>query len=172
MGFITPNEYDDLRSLYTGQIQYLHSTETQIVKGLESMIKHAQDTQLQQAFKTHQKESEVQAQRLEQILKDLTGDDDDKKDPIITAIIGSGENITRESSEGPVRDAGLIATAQKVEHYEIASYGAAIAWAQTLGLSQHASLLEQSLAEEKKTDALLTQLSRSQNREAAMASAQ
>ena len=55
MGLITPNEYDDLRSLYKGQLQYLHSTETQIVKGLESMIEHAQDSQLKQAFETHQR---------------------------------------------------------------------------------------------------------------------
>jgi len=170
MGFITPNEYDDLRSLYRGQLQYLHSTETQIVKGLGSMISHAQDDQLKQAFKKHQTESETQAKRLEQILTELQGDDDDKKDPVTLSLIGSGENITRETSEGPVRDAGLIATAQKIEHYEIASYGAAIAWAETLGLTQHASLLDQSLQEEKKTDAMLTQLSESQNREAAAAS--
>ena len=169
MGLITPNEYDDLRSLYRGQLQYLHSTETQIVKGLQSMIEHAQDTQLQSAFRTHQQESEQQASRVESLLTELQGDDDDKKDPIITALIGSGVNIVRESSEGPVRDAGLIATAQKIEHYEIASYGSAIAWANVLGLSQHASVLQQSLQEEKKTDALLTQLSTSQNAEAASA---
>ena len=169
MGLITPNAYDDLRSLYKGQLQYLHSTETQIVKGLESMIEHAQDTRLQQAFRTHQQESEQQASRLEGLLTELQGDDDDKKDPIITAMIGSGVNIVRESSEGPVRDAGLIATAQKIEHYEIASYGSAIAWANVLGLPQHASVLNQSLEEEKKTDALLTRLSSSQNAEAAVA---
>lgn len=170
MGLITPNDYDDLRSLYTGQLRYLHSTETQIVKGLEDMITHAQDSRLQDAFRTHQQESEVHAQRLEQILSELQGDDDDKKDPIITALIGSGTNIVRESSEGPVRDAGLIATAQKVEHYEIASYGSAIAWATELGLTQHASLLEQTLQEEKRTDALLTQLASSENAEAAAVS--
>ncbi len=171
MGLITPNDYDDLRSLYKAQLQYLHSTETQIVKGLESMIEHAQDSQLQQAFRTHQQESEQQARRLEQILTELQGDDDDKKDPIITALIGSGTNIVRESSEGPVRDAGLIATAQKIEHYEIASYGSAIAWANVLGLSQHVSLLEQTLEEEKKTDALLTRIAQSENTEAAAVSA-
>ena len=73
MGLITPNDYDDLRSLYTGQLRYLHSTETQIVKGLEDMISHAQDTQLQSAFRTHQQESEVQAQRLEQMLERTAG---------------------------------------------------------------------------------------------------
>ena len=171
MGLITPNDYDDLRSLYTGQLQYLHSTETQIVKGLESMIEHAQDTQLKQAFQSHQQETEVQAQRLEQMISELTGDDDDKKDPIITALVGSGVNIVRESSEGPVRDAGLIATAQKIEHYEIASYGSARDWAQTLGLTSHVALLEKSLAEEKHADQLLTTISQRQNTEAATVSA-
>ncbi len=171
MGLFTSNDYDDLRSLYRGQLQYLHSTETQIVKGLESMIEHAQDAQLKEAFETHQSESETQANRLEQILTELQGDDDDKKDPIITALIGSGENIVRESSEGSVRDAGLIATAQKIEHYEIASYGSAIAWANVLGLTQHAALLEQSLDEEKRTDALLTRIALSENTAAAAVTA-
>ena len=169
MGLITPNEYDDLRSLYIGQLQYLLSTETQIVKGLESMIEHAQDTQLKQAFKSHQQETEVQADRLRKLISELTGDDDDKKDPITTALISSGTNIVRESSEGPVRDAGLIATAQKIEHYEIASYGSARDWATILGLTEHASLLEQTLAEEKHADHLLTTISRRENSEAATA---
>ena len=163
MGLITPNEYGDLQSLYTGQLQYLLSTETQIVKGLETMIGSAQDTQLQQAFQSHKQETEVQAQRLKQILRELVGDDDDKKDPITTALIGSGVNITRETSEGSVRDAGLLATAQKIEHYEIASYGSAIAWANILGHDGHATLLQQSLAEEKHADQLLTSISSREN---------
>ncbi len=171
MGFITPNDYDDLKSLYTGQLQYLLSTENQIVDGLEVMIKHAQDDQLIQAFKKHQGETRIQAQRLEGILQELIGKADDKKDPVCVALIGSGANITRESSEGPVRDAGLLATAQKIEHYEIASYGAAREWARTLGYDRHASLLEQSLEEEKRTDQALTSLSSQENRAAASASA-
>ena len=167
MGLITPNEYDDLRSLYIGQLQYLLSTETQIVKGLESMIEHAQDTQLKQAFQSHQQETEVQAERLRKLLTELTDDDDDKKDPITTALISSGTNIVRESGEGPVRDAGLIATAQKIEHYEIASYGSARDWATILGLTEHAQLLEKTLEEEKHADRLLTTISQRENTEAA-----
>ena len=170
MGFITPNDYDDLKSLYTGQLQYLLSTENQIVEGLQTMIEHAQDSQLIQAFKTHQEQTRTQAERLKEILQDLTGDADDKKDPVCVALIGSGANITRESSEGPVRDAGLLATAQKIEHYEIASYGAAREWARTLGYDRHATLLEQTLEEEKQTDGILTSLSKQENRAAATAS--
>lgn len=170
MGLITPNDYDDLRSLYTGQLQYLLSTEKQIVKGLENMIEHAQDTQLKQAFQSHQQETEVQAQRLEKILGELEGDADDKKDPIVTALIGSGENIVRESSEGPVRDAGLLATAQKIEHYEMASYGAAREWAKTLGLTEHADLLEKTLSEEKHANELLNTIASRENAAAMSAS--
>lgn len=169
MGLITPNDYDDLRSLYTGQLQYLLSTETQIVKGLESMIKHAQDKQLQQAFQSHKQETQVQAQRLEKLIEELTGDTDDKKDPIVTALIASGVNIVRESSEGAVRDAGLLATAQKIEHYEIASYGSARSWAKTLGLTAHVETLEKTLEEEKHADRLLTSIAERENEEAASA---
>ena len=167
MGLITPNDFESLRALYTAQLRYLLSTENQIVKGLPSMIEHADDQQLKDAFQSHLQETEVHVDRLEQILGDLPDDVDDKKDPILTAIVGSGENITKESDPGPVRDAGLIATAQKVEHYEIASYGCARDWATQLGLSEHAQLLQKTLDEEKHADKLLTTISQRTNPEAA-----
>ena len=169
MGLITPNDYDDLRSLYIGQLRYLLSTEKQIVDGLDSMIEYAQDQQLKRAFQTHQTETKGHVERLDMILDELQGDSDDKKDPIITALISSGVNIVRESSEGPVRDAGLLATAQKIEHYEIASYGAARDWAEILNLPKHATELQKTLEEEKRTDALLTQISQSANKVASVA---
>ena len=160
MGLFTSNDIENLRSLYAQQVEYLHSTETQIVKGLEAMISHASDTQLKQAFQSHLQETKVQITRLEQIIPDVNkGKMDDKKDPIITAIIGSGENITRLTDEGPVRDAGLLGTAQKVEHYEIASYGTARDWARILGFANHAELLQKTLNEEKHADELLTGIS-------------
>lgn len=169
MGMITPNDFESLRALYTAQLRYLLSTENQIVKGLPNMIEHADDQQLKDAFQSHLQESEVHVDRLEQLLGDLTDDIDDKKDPILTAIVGSGENITKESDPGPVRDAGLIATAQKVEHYEIASYGSARDWATQLGLSEHAQMLQKTLDEEKHADKLLTTISQRTNPEAATA---
>ena len=136
MGLLTPNDIKNFESLYSLQLQYLLNTENQIIKGLQSMIEHATDTQLKQAFQSHLQETEVHAERLRQLIPDVNqGEVDDKKDPIITALIGSGENIVKESDEGPVRDAGLIATAQKVEHYEMASYGSARDRAMTLGLN-------------------------------------
>ncbi len=170
MGLLTPNSIKNFQSLYAQQLRYLLSTEHQIVKGLDSMIKGATDTQLQQAFQSHQQETRAQAERLEQLIGDVNdGDVDDKKDPIITALAGSGANIISESDEGPVRDAGLVATAQKIEHYEIASYGSAIAWATQLGLNQHVSALEKTLAEEKHADELLNSLAGRINQAAASA---
>ena len=80
----------------------------------------------------------------------------DKKDPILTAIAGSGKNISKETVSGPIRDAGLIATAQKIEHYEIASYGSARDWATQLGLADPASVLQTTLDEEACGSASLT----------------
>jgi ferritin-like metal-binding protein YciE len=163
MGLITPNDFPSLRELYTAQLRYLLSTENQIVDGLPAMIEHAQETQLKQAFQSHLQETRVHVQRLERLLTDLINDASDKKDPILTAIVGSGENITKETDPGAVRDAGLIATAQKVEHYEIASYGSARDWAEQLGLREHATILQQTLDEEKHADRLLTEISHTAN---------
>lgn len=168
MGLITKNDFESLRQLYIAQLRYLLSTENQIVKGLPDMIEHAEDSQLKQAFQSHLQETKVHASRLEELIPEVTGDAaDDKKDPILTAIVGSGENITKESDPGPVRDAGLIATAQKIEHYEIASYGSARDWARQLGLSRHAETLQMTLDEEKHADHLLTQISQRSNADAA-----
>ena len=167
MGLITPDDFKSLRELYTAQLRYLLSTENQIVKGLPDMIEHAYDQQLKDAFQSHLQETEVHCDRLEQMLGELEDDVDDKKDPILTAIVGSGENITKETDPGFIRDAGLIATAQKVEHYEIASYGTARDWAIQLGLTEHAALHQKTLDEEKHADRLLTTISRRENPEAA-----
>jgi ferritin-like metal-binding protein YciE len=169
MGLITPNDFPNLTELYTAQLRYLLSTENQIVKALPKMIDHANHPQLKQAFQSHLQETQVHVSRLEQLINDMKNDVDDKKDPIITAIIGSGENITKESDPGAIRDAGLIGTAQKVEHYEIASYGTARNWAKQLGLAEHASILQQTLEEEKHADQLLTEISEGTNTSAAAA---
>lgn len=163
MGFITPNDFPNLRELYNAQLRYLLSAENQIVKGLPKMIDHADEPQLKQAFQSHLQETQTHVTRLERLIGDLANDVDDKKDPILTAIVASGENITKESEAGAVRDAGLIATAQKIEHYEIASYGSARDWAEQLGLPDHADILEQTLREEKHADKLLTEISHATN---------
>jgi ferritin-like metal-binding protein YciE len=170
MGLLTPNDIKNFQSLYSLQLRYLLSAENQIVKGLKSMISHSTDQQLKQAFQSHLQETEVHVTRLEEMLRDLNdGNVDDKKDPIVTALIGAGDNIVKESDEGPVRDAGLIASAQKVEHYEMASYGSARNWARILGLSRHAEMLQRTLDEEKHADELLTSIAERTNTTAAAA---
>src|ERR1700677_2531977 len=165
MGFITSNDFPSLQAFYTAQLRYLLSTEEQIVKGLPDMIEHADDPQLKQAFRSHLQETEVHVSRLKQLIGDLQDDVDDQKDPILTAIAGSGKNISKETDSGPIRDAGLIATAQKIEHYEIASYGSARDWASQLGLTDHAASLQATLDEEKHADLLLSQISQPANRD-------
>lgn len=163
MGLITPNDFPNLRELYVGQLRYLLSSENQIVRGLPKMIEHADDPQLKQAFESHLKETEQHVSRLEGLMEDLNLKVDDKKDANLAAIVSSGENITKETKAGPVRDAGLIASAQKVEHYEMSSYGTARDWAKQLGLNNHVPVLQKTLDEEKHADALLTQISQRTN---------
>ena len=168
MGLLTPNEIKDFRSLYTLQLRYLLSAENQILKGLKSMMSHATDEQLKQAFQSHYQETEGHVTRLNELIAEVNdGDVDDKKDLIVTALVGSGENIVSESKAGPVRDAGLLATAQKVEHYEMASYGSARDWAKLLKFSKHADLLQKTLDEEKHADELLSKISQRANTTAA-----
>jgi ferritin-like metal-binding protein YciE len=166
MGRITPNDFPNLRELYIGQLRYLLSAENQIVDGLPKMIDHAQDTQLKQALQSHLQETRNHVTRLQRLIADLMNDATEKKDPVLAAIVSSGESVTKETDKGAVRDAGLIAGAQKVEHYEIACYGSARDWAEQLGLSQHAQILQQTLDEEKHADRLLTEISHRANPEA------
>lgn len=169
MGLITPNDFPNLRELYTWQLRHLLSAENQIVDGLPKMIEHAREPQLKQAFQSHLQETRNHVSRLQRLLSDLQSDAGDKKDSVLAAMVSSGENITKETEVGSVRDAGLIASAQKVEHYEIASYGSARDWAQTLGLREHAQILQQTLDEEKHADQLLTQISHTANQKATVA---
>src|ERR1019366_750087 len=97
MGLMTPNDFPSLRELYTAQLRYLLSAENQIIDGLPKMIEHAEEPQLKQAFQTHLEETRNHVTRLERLLGDLINDPTDKKDPILTAIVGSGENITKET---------------------------------------------------------------------------
>lgn len=160
---------DDLRSLYTRQLRSLLSTEEQIIKGLPKMIEMATDVQLKRALETHLEETKQQTQRLNGILQDLTGDNDDKKCSITAELISAGESTIKATNDPAVRDAAIIAGAQKIEHFEIASYGTARSWAQILGEMGHAQLLEQTLKEEEHADKVLTNVSEQRNAEAGRA---
>ncbi len=162
-------DIDDMKQLYITQLRYMYSSEKQIVDGLESMIKAATDDQLKQAFQSHLQETRVHVQRLEGILSNLTGQADDKKCAATAALIAAGENVVKDTQAGPVRDAGLIASAQKIEHFEMASYGSARQWAMRLGYNDQAQTLNQTLQEEGHADHLLSQIAERANRDATQA---
>ena len=160
---------DDLRSLYTTQLQYMLSMEEQITKALPKMADAATDTQLKNALQTHLRETQEHVSRVKQILQDQTGDADDKKCAVTAALISAGETTIKAANDDAVRDAGIIASAQKVEHFEMASYGSARDWAKLLGETQAAQLLDRTLEEEKNADKILTQVSQTRNQDATRA---
>jgi ferritin-like metal-binding protein YciE len=149
---------DNLRKLYVNQLQMLLSTENQITDALPTMIDKARDVQLQQAFQSHLQETREHVKRLEQILGATAGEAKEVKCKVMAALATEAEDMVKDAADDDVRDAALIAAAQRVEHYEIASYGAVRRWAQLLGESQHAELLDRTIKEEGHADHLLTQI--------------
>lgn len=150
---------DNLRKLYVNQLQTLLSTEQQITEALPTMIDKSTDTQLKQAFQSHLQETREQAKRLEQILNQATGEAKPIKCKVTAALISAAEDMVKDAADDAVRDAALISAGQRVEHFEIATYGAVRHWAQILGESAHAELLEKTIKEEGHADHLLTEIS-------------
>jgi ferritin-like metal-binding protein YciE len=155
MKFFSAN-LDSLRKLYVDQLEQLYSAETQITKALPKMIDEATDPDLKNALQTHLQETDGHVSRLERILNQSQGSVDSKKCKGMAALITEGEDIIKDTADEPVRDAGIIAAAQKIEHYEIAAYGTVRTFAELLGNEEDATLLEQTLEEEKHADAVLT----------------
>jgi ferritin-like metal-binding protein YciE len=154
---------DNLRKLYIDQLRQLHSAETQITEALPKMIEAAKDAQLKQALQTHLRETETHVSRLEEILNSIHGSVDSKNCKGLAALITEGEDVIKDATDDSVRDAGIIAAAQKVEHYEMAAYGTVATFAEILGEDRQAGLLEKTLEEEKHADAVLTQISDTAN---------
>ena len=165
MKFFSAN-LDNLRKLYIDQLQQLYSAETQITEALPKMIKKSTEPELKQALDTHLQETRGHVARLEQILQRSTSKVDSKKNKGIAALITEGEDIITDATDDSVRDAGIIAAAQKVEHYEMAAYGTIRSFAEILGETEHANLLEKTLEEEKHADAVLTSISGKANTQA------
>jgi ferritin-like metal-binding protein YciE len=162
MKFMSAN-LENLKQLYINQLEHLHSAETQITDALPKMIEKSTDPQLKQALETHLQETRGHVARLEQILQRSAGKVDSKKNKGIAALITEGEDIITDAKADSVRDVGIIAAAQKVEHYEMASYGTVRTFAEILGLTEQADLLEKTLDEEKHADAVLTQIADTAN---------
>ena len=154
-------EMESLQELLVEEMRDIYSAEKQITKAMPKMIKKASNPQLKKAFETHLRETEGQVQRLEKIFEKLGKKPTGKKCAAMEGLIEEGKEMMGEDMEDDVMDAALIAVAQKVEHYEIASYGTVRTWAQQIGDEQTARLLQQTLDEEGKTDKLLTKLAES-----------
>jgi ferritin-like metal-binding protein YciE len=149
---------EGLRTLYIGELKDLYSAENQLVKALPKMAKAASSDELRQGFEAHLEQTKGQVKRLEQIFEMLDESPKGKKCIGMEGLVKEGAEIMDEDFEGAVMDAALIGAAQRVEHYEIAAYGTVREFAQTLGETEQASLLEETLNEEKETDEKLTQL--------------
>jgi ferritin-like metal-binding protein YciE len=151
-------ETNPLEELLVDELKDLYSAENQIVKALPKMAKAATSPDLKRAFERHLEETRRQVERLDAIAEAMDVRLTGKKCKGMEGLIEEGKEIIQEDLEEPALDAGLIGAAQKVEHYEIASYGTARTHATMLGLNKIAKLLQQTLDEEGKTDKLLTQL--------------
>ena len=150
-----------LRDLYVEQLRDLYDAEKQLTKALPKLAKAATSPKLKQAFETHLRETEGHVKRLEQVFGTLDMAPRGKKCKAMQGLIEEGNEMMEENAEADVMDAGLIAAAQRVEHYEMAGYGTVRTYAQTLGEKQAVTLLQQTLDEEKHADDLLTQIAES-----------
>jgi len=150
-----------LEDLYIDLLKDLYSAEKQLTKALPKMAKNAEASDLKKAFQDHLKQTERQAERIERIFADLDGSPRGKKCVGMEGLVEEGNEVMKEAAEPDAMDAGLIAAAQKVEHYEIAGYGTARAWAHHLGYHEAARLLEQTLEEESMANELLTRIAES-----------
>jgi len=150
-----------LDDLFYETLKDIYYAERQIVKALPKMARGARDEKLKAAFEKHRDETEGQIERLKQVFEIIGKRAQGKTCPAIDGIIEEGEEILDEFKGNPALDAGLLAAAQAVEHYEISRYGTLRAWAQQLGLKDAVTLLQQTLAEETKTDETLSGLAES-----------
>ncbi|HYE53114.1 MAG TPA: ferritin-like domain-containing protein [Azospirillaceae bacterium] len=147
-----------LKELLIEELRDTYSAETQILEALPKMAEAAASPQLKQAFQTHVKETEGQVRRLEQIFKILGAAPEGNTCEATQGLIEEAEELMGEDHPAEVLDVALVMAAQKVEHYEIASYGSLRTLAETCGMGDVARLLDETLEEEKATDARLTAL--------------
>jgi len=147
-----------LKDLYIDELKDLYNAENQLVKALPKMARAASSDELRRGFEEHLEQTKGHVQRLEKIFQALGESPKGKKCKGMEGLIEEGSEVMEEDYEGSVLDAALIGAAQRVEHYEIAGYGTVRSMAETLGESNHVSLLEETLEEEKETDEKLSEL--------------
>jgi len=148
---------EGLRELFIDSLKDIYWAEKALTKALPKMAKNATSENLITAINEHLTVTEGQVERLEQVFEILGEKASAKKCDAMEGLIKEGESIMEETQEGSVRDAGIISASQKIEHYEIASYGTLAAFALTLNEEEAAALLQQTLEEEKEADTILTE---------------
>lgn len=154
------------KDLYIDELKDLYSAENQLVKALPKMAKAASSDELKQGFEEHLEQTRGHVERLEEIFRSLGENPKGKKCVGMEGLVKEGSEVMEEDFGEAVMDAALIGAAQRVEHYEIAAYGTASEFAKVLGESEHVSLLEETLQEEKETDEKLTKLAEEINPQA------
>ena len=157
---------DTVEKLFVNELKDLYSAENQITKALPKMAKAASASELRNVFEAHLKETQGQIQRLERIFEILGKTPGGKSCKGMKGVLEEGSEVLEETAEGEVRDAAMISAAQRVEHYEMAGYGAVRAYAVILGQSEIAQLLQETLDEEGATDKKLTQIAKKVNAQA------
>jgi len=164
-------EIDSLRKLYVEELKDLYSAEKQILQALPKMVKKATHPQLKSAFQEHLQVTQVHVERLESIFEGLGKPARGKKCKAMEGLLEEGKEVMAEDMDDDVMDAALIAAAQRVEHYEMAGYGTVRTWAQEMGETAAAKLLQQTLDEEGDADKSLTKLAETTINVEAMAGA-
>jgi ferritin-like metal-binding protein YciE len=149
---------EDLHELFLDELADVYDAEKQLTKALPKMAKAAQNDELREAFESHLEETENHVSRLEQVAESLGEKLKRKTCKAMQGLVEEGSEIIKENKDSSALDAGLIAAAQKVEHYEIASYGTLCAWAKEMGHTDELELLEATLEEEKAADSKLTEI--------------
>lgn len=165
---MTTAENKTLENLFHDHLKDIYFAEKAIAKDLPKMAKAAQSEKLVAAFEKHLKETEEQIERLEKVFKIFDKPAQGKTCPAIKGILEEGAETIKEYKDSPALDAGLIACAQAVEHYEITRYGTLKRWAEVLGMKDAAKLLDETLQQESKTDEDLTKIADAQSNDKAL----
>ena len=152
--------FETVEDLFLSQIQDLYDAEKRLVKALPAMAEAASSIELRYAFEKHLGETEGHVRRLQNVFSELGKEPKSTICAAMKGLIREAESVISDMDESPLRDAGLIAAANRVEHYEIAAYGSARTFAETLGMTNAARLLMQTLEEEKMADQTLTEIAR------------
>lgn len=166
MKFFSAN-IEDLRTLYKDELQKALDMEQKIVKALPTMVEKSTDPDLASAFRTHLEQTKGHVTKVESLLRKNTGEANTTTCKVISTLVSSAEDSIKDAKDADIRDVSLIASAQQVEHHEMAIYGTLRTWAGILGERDDAAMLESILKEEEKADQLLTQIAGHVNIQAA-----